>query len=476
MLRKLFIASTIIMLSFVNVFAGDAKFSGKITAPLSDEIQVSYYANLLDYSQKIISARLDKDGNFTMNIPLSQPYTQLQIQHGDQATEIFIQPDADLKMAVNANSFDSTLTYSGKGAELANFMAKHMLESGFMVQFGSVIQPLNKKEPEEFKTAANAAMQKELDFLEQNKKGLPDGFDKYWKAWYQYSIYSDMLRYSFMHAMMKQKSMSVKLTKEDYKMAIDVPIAFDDKYVGIPTYVMYVSDIYNNRYKAKIADDSTVSEVVKKEMQQKVVNEQAKQTMPAKTREYYFANQLYSNVKYNSLTTVEKMYADFRKDYNTSAYDSIIERVVGLKRKMAAGQPAMDFAFTTLEGKSMKLSNLKGKVVYLDFWASWCGPCLRELPFAKKVKEHFKDKEVVFLNVSIDEDMNAWKNAVEKHSIGGIHTCEPGGWQAPAAKLYGVQGVPSYYLIDKQGKFAAETSPRPSETEALIKQIEALLN
>ena len=236
-----------------------------------------------------------------------------------------------------------------------------------------------------------------------------------------------MLRYSFMHAMMKQKSMTVKLTKEDYKMAIDVPIAFDDKYVGIPSYVMYVSDIYNNRYKAKIEDDTTVSAEAKKETQQKIVNEQAKQTMPAKTREYYFANQLYSNVKYNPLATVEKMYADFRKDYKTSAYDSIIERVVGLKRKMAAGQPAMDFAFTTLEGKSMKLSDLKGKVVYLDFWASWCGPCMRELPFAKKVKEHFKDKDVVFLNVSIDEDMNAWKNAVEKHSIGGIHTCEPGG-------------------------------------------------
>ncbi len=123
----------------------------------------------------------------------------------------------------------------------------------------------------------------------------------------------------------------------------------------------------------------------------------------------------------------------------------------------------------------MKLSDLKGKVVYLDFWASWCGPCISELPAAKKVEDHFAGRDVVFLKVSIDEDETAWKNALEKRKIEGINTRLDGGWKAPVAKQYGVQGVPSYFLLDKKGKFITETTPRPSETEELIGLLEGAL-
>src|SRR5690606_17942371 len=104
-----------------------------------------------------------------------------------------------------------TLKYTGKGAELANFMAKHMLERSFMVKFGVAIHPLYKLEIPEFTAGAKAELQKELDFLEQNKKGLPENFVKYFKAWYEYSIYSDMLRYSFMHQMAKSGGANMKL-------------------------------------------------------------------------------------------------------------------------------------------------------------------------------------------------------------------------------------------------------------------------
>lgn len=476
MYRKLLASVAFTILCIQTLFAGEAKISGKITNPLDEEVKFSYYANYLDYAPKEFAAKLSADGSFSITIPVTEKYTQLSVQNGEQASEFFIQPGDELVMTVDAQNFDSTLRYAGKGAPIANLMAKHMLQSGMMMQFARVLQPHYRKETAEFTALAKVEMQKEVDFVEKNKKGLPEDFIKYWKAWYQYSIYSDMLRFSFMHAVMKAGNMNVKLTKEDYRIALDVPVAFNDEYMSIPTYVQYAGDIYNYQYSAKVEADTTIPAEIRAAKQREVVNAQAKATMPAKTKEFFFAQQVFSNVKGNTLEEVEKMYASFRKDYKTSAYDTIVDRVVNLKRKMAKGQPALDFAFTTLEGEKMKLSDLKGKVVYLDFWASWCGPCMRELPFAKKLKEAFHDKDVVFLNVSIDEDMGAWKNAIQKHSIGGIHTCEPGGWQAPAAKLYGVQGVPSYYLIDKNGNFATENSPRPSETEELTKQIEALLN
>jgi len=181
-------------------------------------------------------------------------------------------------------------------------------------------------------------------------------------------------------------------------------------------------------------------------------------------------------MKYATVAKADSEYRAFRKMYPKSEYMPVVEKSMALKRKLGAGQPAIDFAFTSLDGKKMKLSDLKGKVVYIDFWASWCGPCMRELPSAKKVEEHFKGRDVVFLNVSIDEDMEAWKNAIEKKHIEGINVCEPGGWKAPIALKYGIQSVPSYFLIDKNGKFVTETTPRPSETDNLIGLIENALN
>ncbi len=472
---RLIAAVAICIFSINSVFAGDAKISGKITNKLADEVQVSYYTNLLDYSQKTQTAKVSEDGSFSITVPVTEQYLQIQIQNGDQATETFIQSGDDLKLTVDASNFDSTLKYTGKGAEVSNLMAKHVLQYSMMVMFSSRLQPFFIKDEADFISAANVEMQKELDFLEANKKGVPANFVQYWKAWYLYSVYSDMMRYTFMHKMMKERSNSVNMKKADYAIMNKVPVAFNDNYISIPAYVSYASDLYGNKYSAMTDDDSTTPQEKKNELREAYINKEVKANMPAKTKEYYYAKNLYDNIKYSPVADVEKRYAGFLASYKNSSYDIILSKAVAIKRKKAKGAPAIEFDFTTIDGQQMKLSDFKGKVVYIDFWASWCGPCMRELPATKKVKEHFKDKDVVFLNVSIDEDMNAWKKAIEKNNITGIHTCEPGGWKNRVAQLYGVNSVPSYFLIDRNGKFASENTPRPSETEQLIKEIEAVL-
>ncbi len=472
---RLLAVIAICIFSINTVFAGYAKISGKITNKLADQVEVSYYTNLLNYSQKTLTAKVSEDGSFSITVPVTEQYLQIQIQNGDQATETFIQSGDDLKLTVDGKNFDSTLKYTGKGAAVGNLMAKHVLQSSMMIMFSSRMQPYYVKEQEEFITSVNAELKKELDFLEVNKKGVPESFVQYWKAWYQYSVYDEMIRYTYMHKMMKERSSSVIMRKKDYAILDKVPVAFNDNYISIPSYVSYVTELYPNKYSAMTDDDTTTPQEKKMELSEAYVKKQVNANMPPKTKEYYYAKNLYGTMRYSALADVEKKYASFLTLYKNSSYDTILSKAVAIKRKKAKGAPAIEFDFTTMEGQQMKLSDLKGKVVYIDFWASWCGPCMRELPATKKVKEHFKDKDVVFLNVSIDEDMNAWKKAIEKNNITGIHTCEPGGWKNRVAQLYGVNSVPSYFLIDRNGKFASENTPRPSETEQLIKEIEAAL-
>ena len=83
------------------------------------------------------------------------------------------------------------------------------------------------------------------------------------------------------------------------------------------------------------------------------------------------------------------------------------------------GQPAPDFALHDLDGQSVSLSQFEGKVVLLDFWASWCGPCIGDLPNLRKIKAQVAAQPVVFLNISLDANEAAWKQAIAKHEIKG---------------------------------------------------------
>ena len=146
-----------------------------------------------------------------------------------------------MKLTVDGKNFDSTLRYTGKGAAVGNLMAKHVMEYSMMMMFGSRMQQHYTKEQEEFISAANGEMKKELDFLEANKKGVPESFVQYWKAWYQYSVYDEMIRYTFMHKMMKERTSSVIMRKKDYAILDKVPVAFNDNYISCLLYTSLLS-------------------------------------------------------------------------------------------------------------------------------------------------------------------------------------------------------------------------------------------
>src|SRR5690606_13325833 len=137
------------------------------------------------------------------------------------------------------------------------------------------------------------------------------------------------------------------------------------------------------------------------------------------------------------------------------------------------GKKPIDFEVITSDGIKTKLRAYKGKVVYLDFWASWCGHCRQQMPAAKELKKHYEGKDVVFLYVSIDKDTASWESGISSMQIEGVHTLSQT-WSGEIPKKYNISSIPAYFLIDKNGNFA-ERPARPSQKEEVIKQIDALL-
>jgi thiol-disulfide isomerase/thioredoxin len=120
---------------------------------------------------------------------------------------------------------------------------------------------------------------------------------------------------------------------------------------------------------------------------------------------------------------------------------------------LSPGKLAPDFAQPKADGKILKVSDLKGKVVLIDFWASWCGPCRKENPNVVKLYQKYADKGFTILSVSLDKDKNAWLEAIKRDNLSWPnHVSDLKAWANEAAQLYKVTGIPFTVLLDQEGK------------------------
>lgn len=119
------------------------------------------------------------------------------------------------------------------------------------------------------------------------------------------------------------------------------------------------------------------------------------------------------------------------------------------------GYKAPDLALPTAEGDTVRLSSLKGKVVLLDFWASWCGPCRVSNKGLVKLYPKYKDKGFEILGVSLDEDASDWQKAVKKDKISWLQVIDNGGWESKTVNQWRISAIPTSYLINKDGTLIA---------------------
>lgn len=149
-----------------------------------------------------------------------------------------------------------------------------------------------------------------------------------------------------------------------------------------------------------------------------------------------------------------------------------LEHEVNLAEKLGIGAVAPDFEEKTPEGKLKKLSDLRGKVVLLDFWASWCKPCRRENPNVVALYKKYQSKGFDVFGVSLDKQDTRWKKAIEADELTWHHVSDLKGWSSKPAQLYGVTGIPQTFLLDKDGKIIAKNL----RGEQLVKKLGELLD
>ena len=152
--------------------------------------------------------------------------------------------------------------------------------------------------------------------------------------------------------------------------------------------------------------------------------------------------------------------------------DQIAQRAKGqLKNIEAMGKP-VEIAFTAIDGRQIDATKMKGKVVLVDFWATWCGPCIAELPDVKKAYAKYNNKGLEIIGISLDHSKNKLTKFIAKEEIPWPQQFDGQGWENKFALKYGIRGIPTMWLIDKQGKLVDKNARTmlDSKIEKLLKK------
>lgn len=174
--------------------------------------------------------------------------------------------------------------------------------------------------------------------------------------------------------------------------------------------------------------------------------------------------QLLNEGMQTSVNDVALVIDDYTKLQTNKDYNEEINASFNGWRHILAGKDAPNWEYQNLAGKSISATSLKDKVIYIDIWATWCGPCLRELPYLEKMQENYKNNDkIAFVSISIDQDKAAWEAMVKQKNMMGIQLIADQAWSSKIVSDYRINGIPRFIIIGRDGKIINANAPRPSD-------------
>ena len=375
-----------------------------------------------------------------------------KVFYGEKNRDIYLQRGDDMTIAFDANDFDNTFAVKGGNEKAIGYLGK--------IQLVNLPDESYALPWAEFKKAIEGKMSSMKRLLKVRKFAADDKFQKMEEGRITYFYANAFLMYPVSHLYLTQ----------DTTMTLG-----DDYYATLRQYVKEDADLADvDEYRNYMIETSHVLDEAGKDIRQyypKVLAEMnyiGEHFDNEKVRESLIHHLAFTYVEGNGTDNI----ADLQNIYYTyvaSPYLNVLFKQACAKwDKAAVGKPSPDFKGVDVNGKQMSLRDFRGKYVYIDMWATWCGPCQKELPYLKKLEEKFRGRNIAFVGLSIDADKAKWEARVKSGELCGtqLHIGRGSKFQAD----YRISGIPRFILLDPNGRIVNPDMTRPSsdDTEKIL--------
>ena len=411
-------------------------FSGKIENPTVKSVSV------FQGREKIKEIQLEQDGTFSDTLTVENGYYNLD--HGREVAYMYLEKGDSINVSLDTKEFDETIKYSGIGSSKNNFLAeKVLIEEKADIDISKVYA---MEEPE-FIAVMEDLKNSKVKSLE-SKENLSSEFKTTEKKNIDYDYLINLLNYPSYHKHFAKKA-EFKASDDFMTRFSSIDYNNSKDYEALDSYKRLVQSHY-----AKKLRDSDNPSLIFEEVSNAGIDA-LKEDFSKSLR--YDISPSNENLKafYDGIM---KLSSDEKyKEEITAKYDKV--------SKLAKGMPSPAFVeYENHKGGTTSLKDLKGKYVYVDVWATWCGPCIREIPSLKEVEKQFHGKNIAFVSTSIDKASahNTWVEMVKNKELGGIQLMADNDWNSQFVKDYAIEGIPRFILIDPDGNIVSADAPRPS--------------
>jgi thiol-disulfide isomerase/thioredoxin len=439
--------------------------SGKITNHQGDFV-------FFEFGDSCDTLALDSSGSFQGELSLENA-CYVTFRDVNERAFMYLSPGDSVVINLDTEAFDETIRYEGRGAGPNNFLAARFLRYEDPMRRERQASVYNAK-ASLFLHVNDSIRQADTQFLQSaiNSFELPDAFVQNEMNTLLYTHANQLLVY---HGNCRTNGSADTLGFEETYFAflkeaeLVRPDLLENEY-----YLAYADARIN--YLAYDSLKARGDSIFYTSLNRERIGLISSLFSEEKLKNKLLISNMAEIVDFHGLDDLSLEFELFSKACSDTTALTELRSEYAEWQKITAGNSVPEFSFEQADGQSIALSSLKGRAIYIDVWATWCGPCKREMPHLEELQKSLSKDAIHFVSISVDEDRQAWETMADEQALGGYQFITGSGWESPFTEHFKVNSIPRFILLDHEGKIISADAPRPSWGEETLSMLKKAAN